>query len=148
MTFSSQMENRRLWFPKTRTDGRGHSIFVWIIRQPFLAFSSQAGSSLRLFNRALGGQAFCPNALHGSHCLCLSVWLWAVHEVKRLISGCRAIHREPLYSMGPFGTIVRVATIALCFDTLHTGPSVHSSHWCECEVWWCLLPKYWLLAAN
>lgn len=24
--------------------------------------------------------------------------------------------------MGPFGAIVRVATIALCFDTLHTGP--------------------------
>lgn len=23
--------------------------------------------------------------------------------------------------MGPFGPIVRAATIALCFDTLHTG---------------------------
>lgn len=44
--------------------------------------------------------------------------------MKRLISDCRAIYREPLYSMGPFGTIVRLVTIALCFDTLHTGPYV------------------------
>lgn len=28
--------------------------------------------------------------------------------------------------MGPFGAIVRVATIALCFDTLNTGPKEHT----------------------
>lgn len=46
MTFSSRKGNGRLWFPKTRTDGRGHRIFVWIIRQPFLALSSQSGGAL------------------------------------------------------------------------------------------------------
>lgn len=41
MTFSS---NGTLWFPKTRTDGRGHSIFVWLLGGPSSHFLHRQGA--------------------------------------------------------------------------------------------------------
>lgn len=73
MTLSSQMEAGGFDFLKRRQMDEVTASLSKLLGSPFLTFSSQAGSSLRLFNRALGGQAYCPNALPGSHCLCLSV---------------------------------------------------------------------------
>lgn len=132
MTFSSQIETGGFDVLKCGQMDGVTAALSKLLGSLSSHFVHRQGALCCFFNRRLRGRAFHPDAFPGSRCFCLSVWVCAVHEVKGLISSCRAIHWEPLYSMGPFGAIVRVATIALCFDTLHTGPE------------WALEPLLWM----
>lgn len=121
MTFSSQMETGGFDVLKSRQMEGVTASLSKLLGSPSLHFLHRQGALWRFITELCVDR---PSALTHSPGATAFVSLFecSVHEVKRLISSCRAIHGEPLYSMGPFSTIVRVTTIALCFDTLHTGP--------------------------